>query len=80
MEENFIKTFYALVDVHSSAWYLFLATARWLGVVIDWICTVFISVLIFNFLAAPDRSDENCMFYFTVFFMKELLFGRTTKD
>lgn len=49
-EKDFEKQFDAAQDVHSAAWYLFLATARWLGVCIDWVSVVYIGIVTFSFM------------------------------
>jgi ATP-binding cassette subfamily C (CFTR/MRP) protein 4 len=42
VEAMFQKQFEAYLDIHSSVWYLFLATSRWLGLVVDWLGKYFI--------------------------------------
>jgi len=30
-------------DIHSSAWYMFLATTRWFGILLNWICVIYVA-------------------------------------
>lgn len=45
-EENFMHTFDHYQDVHSSAWFGFLCSSRWLNVSMDWLCLIFITSVI----------------------------------
>jgi ATP-binding cassette subfamily C (CFTR/MRP) protein 4 len=49
-EKEFEEQFDAIQDVHSSSWYLFLATARWLGICVDWFSVVYVGVVTFSFM------------------------------
>jgi ATP-binding cassette subfamily C (CFTR/MRP) protein 4 len=49
-QEMFERQFERNLDIHSSVWYLFLASSRWLGIVIDWISILFVSSVLINFL------------------------------
>lgn len=49
-QQMFQSQFEAYLDLHSSVWYLFLASTRWLGIVVDWLAIIFVTVVIFNCL------------------------------
>lgn len=52
-----MEEFDAYQDKHSEAWFLFLATSRWLAVRLDWLCAMFVSaVTICSVLAAESKS------------------------
>ena len=40
-EKIFQRIFDDYQDCHTSAWYLFLATTRWFGVWLDWVCVIY---------------------------------------
>ncbi|XP_046447926.1 ATP-binding cassette sub-family C member 4-like [Daphnia pulex] len=42
-EVVFQQIFDECQDVHSSAWYMFLATTRWFGIWLDWICVTYVA-------------------------------------
>ena len=54
MEEKFMEEFDAYQDKHSEAWFLFLATSRWLAVRLDWLCAAFITVVTFCAVIVSD--------------------------
>ena len=54
----FQQTFDDLQDVHSSAWYLFLSSARWFGLWLDWICVVYITCVTFACVILRDSKYE----------------------
>ncbi|KAG9508804.1 Multidrug resistance-associated protein 4, partial [Fragariocoptes setiger] len=45
VESTFEKKFDDLQDVHSSAWFLFIASSRWLGISLDWLSVGYIAVV-----------------------------------
>lgn len=45
VEPQFEVKFDQYQDVHSSAWYLFIASSRWLGMTLDWISLGYIAVV-----------------------------------
>lgn len=45
-EENFMRVFDHYQDVHSSAWFNYLCSTRWLNVSMDWLCLIFITGVI----------------------------------
>ncbi|KAH9505171.1 Multidrug resistance-associated protein 4 [Bulinus truncatus] len=57
MEQKFMEEFDAYQDKHSEAWFLFLATSRWLAVRLDWLCALFVTaVTVCSVLAAESMS------------------------
>lgn len=56
MEEKFTQEFDAYQDKHSEAWFLFLATSRWLAIRLDWVCAMFVTaVTVCSVLAADSK-------------------------
>ncbi|CAM4620699.1 unnamed protein product [Leuciscus chuanchicus] len=53
-EERFQLTFDAHQDLHSEAWFLFLATSRWFAVRLDGMCSVFVTITAFGCLLLKD--------------------------
>lgn len=45
VEPEFEKKFDDYQDIHSSAWFLFIAASRWLGCSLDWISLAYIAVI-----------------------------------
>lgn len=43
-------------DAHSSAWFVFLATSRWFGVWLDWICVLYVACITFTCVALFDSK------------------------
>lgn len=41
-------------DIHSSAWFAYLATTRWFGVYLDWIVVGYLSCCVLSFLLLPS--------------------------
>ncbi|ODN02105.1 Multidrug resistance-associated protein 4 [Orchesella cincta] len=56
VEQQFEKQFDAHQDLHSASWYLFLATARWLGIFVDWCSVLYIGTVSFSFLFMKSES------------------------
>ena len=55
---NFQQTFDDLQDVHSSAWYLFLSSARWFGQWLDWICVTYVTCVTYVCVILRDSKYE----------------------
>jgi ATP-binding cassette subfamily C (CFTR/MRP) protein 4 len=51
VEKQFARQFDAHQDLHSAAWFIFLASARWLGIFVDWCSVLYIATVTFSFLA-----------------------------
>jgi ATP-binding cassette subfamily C (CFTR/MRP) protein 4 len=49
-EESFIRAFDDFQDMHTSSWYLFIASTRWFGIWLDWISVTFIAFVAFSFM------------------------------
>lgn len=56
-----MEEFDAYQDKHSEAWFMFLATSRWLAVRLDWLCAMFVTaVTVCSVLAADCKSEWSC--------------------
>ncbi|KAG1942233.1 multidrug resistance-associated protein 4 [Pimephales promelas] len=53
-EGRFQQSFDAHQDLHSEAWFLFLATSRWFAVRLDGMCSVFVTITAFGCLLLKD--------------------------
>lgn len=53
----FQRVFDEAQDVHSSAWYMFLATTRWFGIWLDWICVTYVACVTFTCVNLRDCND-----------------------
>lgn len=47
----FQNVFDSCQDIHSSAWTMFLATARWFGIWLDWIAVVYVVCVTYTCVA-----------------------------
>lgn len=56
-EERFQQSFDAHQDLHSEAWFLFLATSRWFAVRLDGMCSVFVTITAFGCLLLKDSMN-----------------------
>ncbi|XP_036361692.1 multidrug resistance-associated protein 4 isoform X2 [Octopus sinensis] len=56
-QEQFLTDFDDFQDIHTEAWFLFIATTRWLSVRLDLLCTLFILVVVFASIPLSDRLD-----------------------
>ena len=59
-QEIFQGVFDQTQDVHSSAWYMFLATTRWFGLWIDWISVFYLTVLVYTCIGLRDCEFNSC--------------------
>ena len=59
-ETEFIEQFDSYQDIHSSSWYLFLATARWLSISTDWIAVLYIGLVTFSFMLVD--MGKSCIY------------------
>ena len=55
-QEMMIDEFDYHQDIHSSAWFVHLATSRWFGVYLDWIVVVYLSCCVLSFLLMPSGN------------------------
>ena len=56
VQSKFIEEFDNHQDLHTEAWFLFLATSRWLAIRLDWLCAMFVTVVSFcSVLAAESK-------------------------
>ena len=57
VQDKFVSEYNQHQDLHNEAWFLFLATSRWLAVYLDWLCVGFVtSVAMCSVLAADSES------------------------
>uniref|UniRef100_T1IZ26 Uncharacterized protein n=1 Tax=Strigamia maritima TaxID=126957 RepID=T1IZ26_STRMM len=55
-QEIFYRTFDSHQDLHSSAWFLFLASARWFGMWLDFLCFIYISIVTYSLVIATEGT------------------------
>ncbi|XP_064455602.1 ATP-binding cassette sub-family C member 4-like [Ornithodoros turicata] len=55
-QRTFERMFDLKQDHHTSAWYMFLCTARWFGITLDLICFAYISVVTMSLALSTDGS------------------------
>ncbi|XP_061696778.1 ATP-binding cassette subfamily C member 4-like [Syngnathoides biaculeatus] len=58
VQQTFQKMFDDYQDLHSEAWFLFLATSRWLAVRLDGICSIFVTLTAFGCIYFSDDMDS----------------------
>ncbi|KAI4464939.1 atp-binding cassette sub-family c [Holotrichia oblita] len=56
-QEALKNTFDNLQDVHSSAWFMFLASSHTFGFLLDTICVIYICVVTFNFVLCENTGS-----------------------
>ena len=66
-QEQFRDIFDWHLDLHSRAWFLFLCTNRWLGIIADLISWMFVVGVAFTCILAAD-SKYLYLFTFTLFY------------
>ncbi|GFS16304.1 multidrug resistance-associated protein 4 [Elysia marginata] len=57
MEQQLTREFDAHQDLHTEAWFLFLATSRWLGIRLDWLSVTFIACVVYFSVVVSDSMD-----------------------
>ncbi|XP_064639147.1 ATP-binding cassette sub-family C member 4-like isoform X1 [Lineus longissimus] len=57
VEEAFITEYQKHQDQHTEAWYLFLVTTRWFAVRLDFLCSVFVSIVCFCSVFSAKSLD-----------------------
>ncbi len=45
VQKSFEKKFDDYQDNHTAAWFLFISTTRWFGIVLDWLCVVYLTAV-----------------------------------
>ena len=53
-ERFFQQTFDRFQNVHTSSWFLYLATTRWFGLWLDWICVLYAASVTFICVALRE--------------------------
>ena len=56
VQSKFIEEFDNHQDLHTEAWFLFLATSRWLAIRLDWLCAMFVTAVSFCSVLAADSK------------------------
>ncbi|GAB1599294.1 multidrug resistance-associated protein 4-like isoform X1 [Argonauta hians] len=56
-QDQFLTDFDDFQDVHTEAWFLFLATSRWLSIRLDLLCCFFIFAVVFASIPLSDKLD-----------------------
>ena len=62
-EVVFQRVFDDYQDIHSSAWYMFLATSRWFGVWLDWMCVFYIGCVTYACVSLRESKDYTNICY-----------------
>ncbi len=62
-EVVFQRVFDDYQDIHSSAWYMFLATSRWFGIWLDWMCVFYIGCVTYACVSLRESKDHINIFY-----------------
>ncbi|ODN02112.1 Multidrug resistance-associated protein 4 [Orchesella cincta] len=57
-EEELCKQFDDHQDMHTSSWFLFIATTRWFGIWLDWLSVVFIAFVAFSFMLSNQDGAQ----------------------
>ena len=53
-----IDEFDYVQNIHSSAFFSYMATTRWFGVYLDWIVVIYLACCVLSFLLMPDGKYE----------------------
>eukprot|EP00095_Tigriopus_kingsejongensis_P003130 snap_masked-scaffold438_size171652-processed-gene-0.1 protein:Tk03130 transcript:snap_masked-scaffold438_size171652-processed-gene-0.1-mRNA-1 annotation:"multidrug resistance-associated protein 4" len=61
-ESILISEFDRIQDIHTSAWYSFLATTRWFGLWLDWLVVLYLGFCVGTFIFMGDGSSHEAMF------------------
>lgn len=56
-EERFLEEFDNFQDIHTEAWFMFIATTRWLAVRLDLLCTAFVASVIMGCIPLSSKLD-----------------------
>jgi hypothetical protein len=54
VQPTLVHEFHRHQDLHTEAWFLFLATSRWFAVWLDWLCALFVASVAFCSVAAAE--------------------------
>ncbi|KAL6100875.1 abcc4 [Pungitius sinensis] len=61
VQQRFQQVFDEHQDLHSGAWFLFLATSRWFAVRLDGICSIFVTITTFGCLYLRDGIEPGAV-------------------
>ncbi|KAI1307617.1 ATP-binding cassette sub-family C member 4 [Halotydeus destructor] len=56
-QDRMMQQFDLHQDQHSAAWFLFLASSRWFGIILDWLCNVYFALIVVFMLAKMDENN-----------------------
>ncbi|XP_033843200.1 ATP-binding cassette sub-family C member 4-like isoform X1 [Periophthalmus magnuspinnatus] len=59
--QNFQQMFDDYQDLHSEAWFLFLATSRWFAIRLDGICSIFVTITAFGCIYLRDGLNAGAV-------------------
>ena len=59
VQNKFIEEFDNHQNLHTEAWFLFLATSRWLAIRLDWLCAMFVTAVSFCSVFAAESKCIN---------------------
>ena len=62
-EDMMIDEFDYVQNIHSSAFYSYMATTRWFGVYLDWIVVIYLACCVLSFLLMPGDVLGNFKYY-----------------
>lgn len=54
-QDSFERKFDEYQDCHTSAWFLYMSSARWFGIMLDWLCEIYLIIVII-FLSVTNES------------------------
>ena len=61
VQDKFVEEFDGHQDLHTEAWFLVIATTRWLAVILDWLCVLFIIAVSFSGVFAAKSKFTNVL-------------------
>ncbi|XP_035704148.1 multidrug resistance-associated protein 4-like [Folsomia candida] len=59
MVEKQIGDFHAIQDTHSSAWFIYVASGRWIAMYLDFVAVLFTAMVIFSFFIFSTKGDNS---------------------
>jgi ATP-binding cassette subfamily C (CFTR/MRP) protein 4 len=59
VQKTFEKKFDDYQDNHTAAWFLFISATRWFGIVLDWLCVVYLTAVTITFSFKNDNKTSS---------------------
>ncbi len=59
VQKSFEKKFDDYQDSHTAAWFLFISATRWFGIVLDWLCVVYLTAVTLAFSLQYDYKTSS---------------------